>query len=152
MHREGGGGGGSVGGARSLLSNEGLRHIFEAPPPPLRSHLINTNTPLTASRPDFCKLADILQKFPRCALVCKRWYRLCQDESLWKRLDLGLRTVPPGVIGQAAGHTPVTRPFLINLPSKAFSGAEIMYRLFRPQLYFDSGCGHVFRFCCTGIF
>lgn len=36
----------------------------------------------------------------KCALVCKRWYRLCQDESLWKRLDLGLRTVPPGVVGQ----------------------------------------------------
>eukprot|EP00092_Neocalanus_flemingeri_P001387 GFUD01001480.1.p1 GENE.GFUD01001480.1~~GFUD01001480.1.p1 ORF type:complete len:248 (+),score=81.07 GFUD01001480.1:101-844(+) len=31
----------------------------------------------------------------RCALVCKRWYRLSSDESLWRRLDLGLATVPP---------------------------------------------------------
>jgi len=36
----------------------------------------------------------------RCALVCKRWCRLSTDESLWKRLDLGLATVPPGVVGQ----------------------------------------------------
>jgi len=36
----------------------------------------------------------------RCALVCKRWYRLSTDESLWKRLDLGLSTVPSGVVGQ----------------------------------------------------
>lgn len=36
----------------------------------------------------------------RCALVCKRWYRLSGDESLWRRLDLGLATVPPGVVGQ----------------------------------------------------
>jgi len=36
----------------------------------------------------------------RCALVCKRWWRLSGDESLWRRLDLGLATVPPGVIGQ----------------------------------------------------
>jgi len=36
----------------------------------------------------------------RCALVCKRWYRLSTDESLWKRLDLGLTTVPSGVVGQ----------------------------------------------------
>jgi len=36
----------------------------------------------------------------RCALVCKRWHRLSCDESLWKRLDMGLSTVPPGVVGQ----------------------------------------------------
>ena len=32
--------------------------------------------------------------------VCKRWCRVTQDESLWRRLDLGLSTVPPGVAGQ----------------------------------------------------
>lgn len=36
----------------------------------------------------------------RCGLVCKRWRRLSLDETLWKRLDLGLKTLPPGVVGQ----------------------------------------------------
>eukprot|EP00092_Neocalanus_flemingeri_P025066 GFUD01027182.1.p1 GENE.GFUD01027182.1~~GFUD01027182.1.p1 ORF type:complete len:514 (+),score=163.99 GFUD01027182.1:108-1649(+) len=40
----------------------------------------------------------------RCALVCKRWYRLSSDESLWRRLDLGLATVPPGVVGQVVSR------------------------------------------------
>jgi hypothetical protein len=44
--------------------------------------------------------SSVIFKFVRCALVCKRWYRLSQDDSLWKRLDLGVRTVPPGVVGQ----------------------------------------------------
>lgn len=35
----------------------------------------------------------------RCARVCKRWLRLTADETLWRRLDLGLATVPPGVVG-----------------------------------------------------
>ena len=38
--------------------------------------------------------------YPVYFLVCKRWWRLSGDESLWRRLDLGLATVPPGVIGQ----------------------------------------------------
>jgi len=36
----------------------------------------------------------------KCARVCKRWNRLTQDESLWRRLDRGLAIVPAGVIGQ----------------------------------------------------
>jgi len=36
----------------------------------------------------------------RCARVCKRWQRLTVDESLWRRLDLGMVTVIPGVLGQ----------------------------------------------------
>lgn len=34
------------------------------------------------------------------ALVCKRWYRLVQDESLWARMDLACRQLQPGAIGQ----------------------------------------------------
>lgn len=36
----------------------------------------------------------------KCSRVCKRWCRVTQDESLWRRLDLGVATVPPGVAGQ----------------------------------------------------
>jgi len=36
----------------------------------------------------------------KCARVCKTWHRLTADESLWRRLDLGLSSVPPGVAGQ----------------------------------------------------
>ena len=36
----------------------------------------------------------------RCALVCKRWSSLTKDDSLWRRVDLGLKSVRPGVIGQ----------------------------------------------------
>ena len=34
------------------------------------------------------------QKLP--AAVCKRWERLTGDDTLWKRLDLGLASVPAG--------------------------------------------------------
>ncbi len=54
--------------------------------------------------PHWLKYPGLTRLKRRCALVCKRWYRLSQDDSLWKRLDLGLRTVPPGVVGQAI-HT-----------------------------------------------
>ena len=32
--------------------------------------------------------------------MCRRWCRVTQDETLWRRLDLGICTVPPGVAGQ----------------------------------------------------
>lgn len=34
------------------------------------------------------------------ALVCKRWYRLIQDESLWTRMDLANRQLQSGSLGQ----------------------------------------------------
>ena len=32
--------------------------------------------------------------------MCNRWCRLSTDESLWKMVDLGQATVPPGLLGQ----------------------------------------------------
>jgi len=51
----------------------------------------------------------VFRWLPKCtlakgALVCKRWRRLSLDESLWKRLDLGLKTLPAGVVGQVLGR------------------------------------------------
>jgi len=40
----------------------------------------------------------------RCARVCKRWLRLTADETLWKRLDLGLAKVTPGVVGKVVSR------------------------------------------------
>ena len=40
----------------------------------------------------------------KCARVCKTWHRLSADESLWRRLDLGLSSVPAGVAGQVIGR------------------------------------------------
>lgn len=37
---------------------------------------------------------------PNVALVCKRFYRLCQDKSLWTRMDVSGRTLEPGDLGQ----------------------------------------------------
>ena len=45
-------------------------------------------------------LFNLFINFFRCALVCKRWCRLIKDDSLWKRIDLGLRNIRPGIIGQ----------------------------------------------------
>merc|ERR1719192_143196 len=36
----------------------------------------------------------------KCSRVCKKWCRVTQDETLWRRLDMGVCTVPPGVTGQ----------------------------------------------------
>ena len=36
----------------------------------------------------------------RCAQVNQRWKRLAFDESLWRRLDLGGKTLKPGVVGR----------------------------------------------------
>ena len=36
----------------------------------------------------------------KCAQVCKRWKRLAFDESLWRRLDLGGKSLGSGVIGR----------------------------------------------------
>jgi len=40
----------------------------------------------------------------RCARVCKRWNRLTVDESLWRRLDLGIASVTPGILDQVLGR------------------------------------------------
>lgn len=34
------------------------------------------------------------QTLSQCSLVCKRWHRISQDESLWLRIDLGGKILP----------------------------------------------------------
>lgn len=52
-------------------------------------------------------ILDICQFLPKCSLArlmgaSKRLYRLCQDESLWRRIDLGLKVLPPGTMDTLA--------------------------------------------------
>ncbi|MCL4127097.1 UNVERIFIED_CONTAM: hypothetical protein GTU68_007949 [Idotea baltica] len=63
----------------------------------------------------------------RCAQVCKRWKRFAFDESLWRRLDLGSRTLNPGVIG---------RVLLRGTFSLRLAQAEISSPLFCPSLQY----------------
>lgn len=37
---------------------------------------------------------------PNVALVCKRFHQLCQDKSLWTRMDVSGRSLEPGALGQ----------------------------------------------------
>lgn len=36
----------------------------------------------------------------KCARVCKKWHRISESESLWKRLDLGNKSLKEGILGQ----------------------------------------------------
>lgn len=50
-------------------------------------------------------LLNIFHWLPRTALknvalVCHRWRRLVADESLWTRMDVSSRYLPPGALGQ----------------------------------------------------
>ncbi|XP_022114119.2 S-phase kinase-associated protein 2 [Pieris rapae] len=42
-----------------------------------------------------------------CMMVCKRWYRVACDETLWQRLDLGNKTLSKNSIGRILSRKPV---------------------------------------------
>ncbi|XP_072947024.1 S-phase kinase-associated protein 2-like [Epargyreus clarus] len=42
-----------------------------------------------------------------CMLVCKRWYRVACDETLWQRLDLGNKTLSKDALGRIIAKKPV---------------------------------------------
>ncbi|XP_010189454.1 PREDICTED: S-phase kinase-associated protein 2, partial [Mesitornis unicolor] len=41
-----------------------------------------------------------LKELLKASQICKRWHRLSFDESLWLTLDLAVKNLPPGVLGQ----------------------------------------------------
>ncbi|XP_073966744.1 S-phase kinase-associated protein 2-like [Choristoneura fumiferana] len=42
-----------------------------------------------------------------CMLVCKRWYRVACDETLWQRLDLGNKALNKNALGRIVARLPV---------------------------------------------
>lgn len=42
-----------------------------------------------------------------CMLVCKRWYRIASDETLWQRLDLGNKAIARDALGKILDRKPV---------------------------------------------
>ncbi|KAK3891774.1 hypothetical protein Pcinc_004353 [Petrolisthes cinctipes] len=63
----------------------------------------------------------------RCAQVSCRWKRLAFDESLWRRLDLGGKTLKPGVVG---------RVILRGCSVLRLAKAEVGCPIFSPQLQY----------------
>ncbi|XP_022087876.1 S-phase kinase-associated protein 2-like [Acanthaster planci] len=58
----------------------------------------------------FCRLSDEIMlgifwwlpmtTLARCARVCRRWYHLVFDDSLWRRIDISNKTFASGILGQ----------------------------------------------------
>ncbi|KAK8744405.1 hypothetical protein OTU49_000778, partial [Cherax quadricarinatus] len=63
----------------------------------------------------------------RCAQVSRRWKRLAFDETLWRRLDLGGKTLKPGVVG---------RVILRGSNILRLAKAEVGNPIFSPQLHY----------------
>ncbi|KAG7156322.1 S-phase kinase-associated protein 2-like [Homarus americanus] len=63
----------------------------------------------------------------RCAQVNRRWKRLAFDETLWRRLDLGGKTLKPGVVG---------RVILRGSSVLRLAKAEVGSPIFSPQLHY----------------
>ncbi|XP_050726078.1 S-phase kinase-associated protein 2-like [Eriocheir sinensis] len=61
----------------------------------------------------------------RCAQVSRRWKRMAFDESLWRRLDVGGKTLRPGVVG---------RVILRGCSILRLAKAEVGSPIFSPQL------------------
>ena len=57
-----------------------------------------------------------------CCVVCKRWDRLTGDDTLWKRLDLGLAAVPAGALSKSCIlHIPLHQGVLGTVLSRGCS-------------------------------
>lgn len=79
----------------------------------------------------------------KCARVSKKWLKMTHDETLWRRLDLGLSSVPAGVVGQVLSRgcavlrlsrATVTQPVFVSsvsglatFPSSHLESARLQY-------------------------
>lgn len=60
---------------------------------------------------------------PNVALVCKRFHQLCQDKSLWTRMDVSGRSLEPGALGQI-----LSRQIIILRLAQAEVDVNVFYR------------------------
>jgi len=102
---------------------------------PSAKYLRSTSTSSVAKVDRISQLSDevILAVFKwlpkcilaRCARVCKRWHRLTLDESLWRRLDLGMKSVVPGILCQVLDRgCQILRLSRSTVASPAFTDAH----------------------------
>lgn len=89
------------------------------------------------------------------ALVCRRWYRLSQDESLWSRMDVSGRLLEPGALGQILSrqaiilrlsHSDIAHPPI--LPGVKAWSLDFRSRL----LYLDLSMAHISATSLTMLF
>ncbi|GAB1605471.1 S-phase kinase-associated protein 2-like [Argonauta hians] len=64
----------------------------------------------------------------KCAQVCKKWHRIMESESLWKRLDLGNKTLGEGVLGQILNRgVMILRLTRAEISSPIFTGLTSVF-------------------------
>ncbi|KAF5306975.1 hypothetical protein FQR65_LT07197 [Abscondita terminalis] len=86
------------------------------------------------------------------SLVCRRWYRLSQDDSLWSRMDVSDRHLEPGALGQILSRQVI----ILRLANSdicyppILPGVKAFHEDFRSRLlYLDLSMAHISTDCLT---
>lgn len=87
--------------------------------------------------------------------MCRRWYRLMQDESLWSRMDIANKNLQPGAVGHILSRQVVIlRLSQSHIASPAIlPGCRASFSDFEGRLlYLDLSMAHVSYDCLIDLF